>query len=133
MNYESWRGRISAILKAGSACNRRRRRNGIGRELPPVSVENEVAAGKGAHQHQQRGFGQVEICEQGVDGAELIRWINEDVRGTALRDNLTAGRGAALEDAQSCGANGEDSLCGADGGGGLRGRFRIAPGASCDR
>lgn len=46
----------------------------------PVNFADALAAGKGGHQHQQRGFGQVEIGYQAVNHAERVAWRDENIR-----------------------------------------------------
>ena len=46
----------------------------------PVNFADALAAGKGRHQHQQRGFGQVEIGYQAVNHAERVARRDENIR-----------------------------------------------------
>src|SRR4029453_16997862 len=43
-----------------------------------IQAHDGIVSGKGAHQHQQRGAGQVEIGDQAVDHAELEAGGDED-------------------------------------------------------
>ena len=68
-----------------------------------------------ADQHEQGGFGQVEIGHQAVDRAELVARRDEDV-GVALEradDAVCAGR--AFQQAEAGGADGDDPAAGGAG------------------
>lgn len=44
-----------------------------------VGVKDKFSAGKGRHQHDQGGHGQVEIGGEGIDNLELVTWFDEDI------------------------------------------------------
>ena len=48
-----------------------------------VGLHHQIATGstsgfgEGTDQHQQRGLGQVKVCQQRIDDAEVVRWVDE--------------------------------------------------------
>lgn len=44
-----------------------------------VGLKDKFSAGKGRHQHDQGGHGQVEIGGEGIDNLELVAWFDEDI------------------------------------------------------
>ena len=76
-----------------------------------VSGQNALASGKGAHQHEQAGLGQVEVSEQGADQAEVEAGRDEDFRlaGVGLQRAALGLKRAVLESADNGGADGDDA------------------------
>ena len=58
-----------------------------------VGAEDEVAAGEGADEHDQGGFWQVEVGDDGVDDLEVVAGVDEDTGPAALAGNLVSGGG----------------------------------------
>ena len=70
-----------------------------------VGLNHRIAAGKGADQHQQRRFREVEIGQQSVDRFELIAGIDEKPCSAAFGADGAIGVGGAFECAYRGGSN----------------------------
>ena len=44
-----------------------------------------IVARERADEHNERAFGQVEVCDEPIDGAEPVAWIDENVRPAGRR------------------------------------------------
>ena len=64
-----------------------------------VGVQDVLAPGKGADQHDQGALRQVEVGHQGVHALEPVSRVDEDVRPAALRVHCAVGVGEALQSA----------------------------------
>ena len=84
---------------------------------------HEVGAGHGGDEHEERGFREVEVSEEGVGAAERPWRVDEDGGIAAVRRDGAVGGGAVFEDAGDGGADGDAAGGGFDGGGGFRGDF----------
>ena len=84
---------------------------------------HEVGASHGGDEHEERGFWQVEVSEEGVGAAERPWWVDEDGGIAVVRGDGAVGGGAVFEDAGDGGADGDAAGGGFDGGGGIGGDF----------
>src|SRR5690606_15981501 len=89
----------------------------------PVGVEDEVAAillpwgSKGADQHEQGGFGKMEVREKTIHHSRLIRRINKKSRAAACRLQRAIDRlSGTFEDAKRGGAHRENPFTSCVGG-----------------
>src|SRR5690606_34650922 len=73
-----------------------------------IGIHDSVAAGKGADQHDQRRFRQMEIGQQDIDAAKAITGINKNAR-VALKGRDLATGARRFERAHSGGADGENA------------------------
>lgn len=85
-----------------------------------VSFHDEVAGGEGGDKHHEGAAGEMEVGEEGIDGAELVGRVDEDV-GLAMAGGDFAVAGEVFEDAGHGGADGGDFGSGLDFGGGFGG------------
>src|SRR5271167_929417 len=56
-----------------------------------ISMQYRFTTGEGRHQHEQRGFREVKICQHAAHDAELEPGIDEDVGFATLRRDATGG------------------------------------------
>ena len=77
-----------------------------------VGAEDEVAAGEGADEHDEGGFWQVEVGDDGVDDLEVVAGVDEDASPAALAGDLVFGGGGGLEGADARRADGDDAVPG---------------------
>ena len=82
-----------------SAWRRRTRRSGSADAPPRLRRQHALAAGEGAHQHQQRRARQVEVRDQQVDRAKPVAGQDQQPRpaGRRLESPVRACRGDLLE------------------------------------
>ena len=84
-----------------------------------IGAADVVVAGKSADQHQQGGFGQVEVGEKGIDDAEAVAGGDKEA-GVAGVWRKIAARRCAFQGAQGGGADGDNAAtAGAAGGDGI--------------
>ena len=74
----------------------------------PVGATDVVVAGKRADQHQQGGFGQVEVGKEGINDTEAVAGGDEQA-GVAAEWRKPAARCRAFQGAQGSGADGDDA------------------------
>ena len=79
---------------------------------------HEGGACHGGDEHEERGFGQVEVREEGVGALERPWRVDEDGGIAVVRGDGSVGGGAVFEDAGDGGADGDAAGGGFDGGGG---------------
>jgi hypothetical protein len=79
-----------------------------------VGLQDELAIGKGADEHEEGAFGQMKVGEEGIDHLELVGWVDENV--SAPLGGFERGRVAAevFEGAGDGRPDGDDSLGGID-------------------
>ncbi len=86
-----------------------------------VGFENEVASlgsfggGEGGDEHEQRGFGEVEVGDEGVDDAEGGWGVEEDGGGTGACGDGAMFLGEVFEDPDGGGADADDAAFFLDG------------------